>query len=135
MVSRRSFQDRAATSTLTADDLNHLRRLLSALRAETLESCRSLLAEGQGEPEGEASSAGGLPDPVDRSGDPDRALDYLGCAQTQLDEITRALEEMDRATFGRCIECGQAIPLSRLITLPIAVECPACLARKEAELS
>jgi DnaK suppressor protein len=119
---------------MTPEELDQFRRLLSSLRAETLESCQSLLSDALREEEGEIPGNG---DPLDEMGrffDGDRAISgggYLGQAQTQLQEITRALEEMDRSTFGYCGECGQAIPKSRLIALPTAAACFSCQSGKE----
>ena len=46
-----------------------------------------------------------------------------------LGEITAALERLDKGTFGRCEECGGAIPRGRLQALPYTRHCVSC-ARK-----
>jgi DnaK suppressor protein len=56
----------------------------------------------------------------------------LGLLQNQeqaLDEISQALERIDKGTFGVCEECGEPIPRARLQAIPYARHCVAC-ARK-----
>lgn len=56
----------------------------------------------------------------------------FGLLQNQeqaLDEISEALERINRGTYGTCEECKQPIPKPRLQALPSARYCVAC-ARK-----
>jgi DnaK suppressor protein len=46
--------------------------------------------------------------------------------QRQAGEIERALEKLDRGTYGRCDRCGEPIGEERLEALPWAVLCIAC---------
>ncbi|HZG88240.1 TraR/DksA C4-type zinc finger protein [Paenibacillus sp.] len=41
----------------------------------------------------------------------------------QVEKIEAALERMDNGTYGRCLECGEPIPLERLEALPSAEYC------------
>jgi RNA polymerase-binding transcription factor DksA len=56
----------------------------------------------------------------------------LGLMQNQeqaLEEISLALDRIERGTYGRCEECGGPIPKARLQALPHTRHCVAC-ARK-----
>jgi DnaK suppressor protein len=44
-------------------------------------------------------------------------------------EIDQALERLDAGTYGRCVLCGTAIPLERLLAVPWAALCVPCSAR------
>ncbi len=40
-----------------------------------------------------------------------------------LNEVESALKRMDEGTYGICIDCGQEIPIERLMARPYAVRC------------
>jgi RNA polymerase-binding protein DksA len=44
----------------------------------------------------------------------------------QLEEVNRALEDIDAGRYGVCRDCGEPIPAARLKVLPFAVRCVAC---------
>src|SRR5262249_58195565 len=44
----------------------------------------------------------------------------------QLEEIARALADMDAGRYGTCRDCGEEIPKARLKILPFATRCVAC---------
>ena len=43
--------------------------------------------------------------------------------QALMQEIKDALKRLDDGTYGRCIDCGQAIPEKRLEAIPWAARC------------
>lgn len=45
--------------------------------------------------------------------------------------IKKALEKMDKGTYGICEQCGEAIDPARLKALPYATLCMSCQARAE----
>jgi DnaK suppressor protein len=49
----------------------------------------------------------------------------------QLEEIDRALADIDAGLYGICRECGEEIAKARLKILPFATRCVACQARLE----
>jgi DnaK suppressor protein len=56
-----------------------------------------------------------------------RLLDRLdGRAKAEIEAIDRALVKLGTAQYGRCEQCGKAIPQSRLEALPAAAMCMAC---------
>ena len=52
----------------------------------------------------------------------------------QLEEIDRALADIDAGRYGICRECGEEIPKARLKILPFATRCVACQGRLETGL-
>lgn len=49
----------------------------------------------------------------------------------QLQEVNRALEDVNAGRYGICRECGEAIAKARLKVMPFATRCVACQARLE----
>lgn len=45
--------------------------------------------------------------------------------------VKAALQRLDAGTFGDCLDCGDAIPLQRLMVQPAAQRCTACQAAHE----
>lgn len=58
----------------------------------------------------------------------DRELDLVlsGQARAAIEEIDRALLKIVAGTYGRCEQCGNAIPEARLEALPHASLCVSC---------
>ncbi len=56
-------------------------------------------------------------------------LSLLQNQEQALEEITLALDRIERGTYGKCEECQSAIPKARLQALPYTRYCVAC-ARK-----
>jgi DnaK suppressor protein len=49
----------------------------------------------------------------------------------QLQQVTRALEDIDAGRYGVCRECEEPIPPARLEVVPFATHCVACQTRLE----
>ena len=115
-------------------DLETYRETLLALRERLKGDVSHLTSEALHTTGGETS--GGLSNaplhPADLGTDNFEQEFNLSLLQNQeqtLDEISEALDRMGKGTFGRCEECGGAIPKGRLQALPYARHCVAC-ARK-----
>jgi RNA polymerase-binding transcription factor DksA len=65
----------------------------------------------------------------------DNTLNLLANERMILEEITLALERIDRGTFGRCEECQGPIPRERLRELPYTRFCVTCARKSELERS
>lgn len=62
-----------------------------------------------------------------------RMLDRLdGRAKAEIEEIDRALLKLGTEQYGRCEQCGKAIPQSRLEAVPAAAKCIGCAQAWEA---
>jgi DnaK suppressor protein len=53
----------------------------------------------------------------------------LVTAKDKLKNINLALERIDDKEFGICVQCGEPIPIQRLIIMPESSRCVACARR------
>ena len=44
----------------------------------------------------------------------------------EMKDVEGALHRLDDGTYGDCVDCGEPIPLQRLLVLPAALRCTAC---------
>lgn len=49
----------------------------------------------------------------------------------ELKQVEAALHRLDAGAYGDCAECGEPLPLTRLLALPAAERCAACQAEME----
>jgi len=56
----------------------------------------------------------------------ERDLALSAQARAAIDEIDRAVDKIHEGTYGRCENCGTAIPKERLKALPYAALCVKC---------
>lgn len=126
-VTRPNDEGGAETSQL---DLPALRALLEEQRSELLDSApdvdaevfrtRSDVSDGSGETEHLV---------VAEQKDMTARLDAL--TERAIEEIDEALARMDAGTFGRCVDCGRAIPVERLEAVPASATCLDCRSTRE----
>jgi DnaK suppressor protein len=119
---------------MTNAELETFRDRLLALRSRLNGDVSHLASEALKARGGEASgSLSNAPiHPADLGTDNYEQEFTLGLLQSQenaLADIADALDRVDKGTFGKCEECGVAIPKGRLQTLPHARHCVDC-ARK-----
>jgi RNA polymerase-binding transcription factor DksA len=107
------------------DTRERLRRRLEAigremeeLRRDLVDATRSQLLEGTlaNHPADEAS------DLIVAESDVSRMRDLL----LEIRDINDALERIDAATYGVCLQCGADIDPARLKVLPLATRCLRC---------
>lgn len=55
--------------------------------------------------------------------------------KAEIEAIDRALFKLGTEQYGRCEQCGKAIPQSRLEALPAAAMCMACAQARENEVA
>lgn len=97
----------AATATRWAP----FRSLLEEQRAECVRQRELALAE----------SVASAPDPV--------AMARIAQLLRTIEEIDAALARLEADTYGRCVSCGNAIPVERLEFRPFAAGCVTCQQR------
>ena len=61
----------------------------------------------------------------------DVAMAEIDRDAAEIAAIDSALERLDSGTYGRCVECGMAIPPARLARAPEAARCFVCQQRRE----
>jgi RNA polymerase-binding transcription factor DksA len=119
---------------MTKADLETYRETLLALRRRLSGDVNHLAGEALHTTGGEASgSLSNAPLHMADLGtdnfEQEFTLSLLQNQEQALEEITEALERVRLGTFGRCEECGEAIPKARLQAIPYARHCVEC-ARK-----
>ena len=63
--------------------------------------------------------------------DQELTLDLMGNHKEVLDQIEAALERITDGSYGRCEECGGAIPKARLDAIPYTAFCIKCASEQE----
>jgi RNA polymerase-binding transcription factor DksA len=105
-------------------DLDTRRSELLELRSRLTLAAEGILADD--EESGELNSAAGDQHIADHAtGMLDREMDWTleENAGHILEEIDRALAQIEAGTYGRCVICGQEIPEERLEAVPYATLC------------
>ena len=83
----------------------------------------------QGERPGPVAGTGYPADSADAGSilsEADRTEAILLSARDQRDGVLAALSRIDEASYGRCVDCGHAIPEGRLDARPDAARCVGC---------
>ncbi len=114
---------------LPATEREAVRGRLTTRRAETNAQITALTREYEGIVEANALVA------IDDEHDPEgsntaferqHVAALLRQARAHLDELDQALKRLERGAYGRCEECGDAIPAGRLEVRPAATTCVRC---------
>ncbi len=63
--------------------------------------------------------------------DQEFALGLIENEQSIIEEIDEALSRITQGTFGKCVNCGTAIPRPRLQALPYTKHCIDCARKQE----
>lgn len=107
----------------TPSDLDTLRRLLlyrvRDLRADLQASDAEPEVQEGSEVADQKDSASQQQFAAVRDAEERRDIDELVCVEA-------ALHRMESGTYGSCLQCGEAIPLQRLLVQPAALRCAAC---------
>lgn len=112
---------------------------LKAMRAQLakeLTRLKSELSEAEGEMEDLISSAGvGAGDDQADAGtktfEREHEMSLVYNARDMVLQTERAIERIDKKTYGRCEECGNAIGKARLQVFPRATLCMSCKQKEE----
>jgi DnaK suppressor protein len=67
--------------------------------------------------------------------DQELTLSLLGSDEDILDQTEAAIQRVEDGSYGRCKECGEEIPKTRLDAIPYAAECVQCASQQEAARS
>ena len=110
----------------------------TALRRALVQHQSQLLAQLHGDlaTQSRQSMGSGFNDIADRASDAlftELAHGVAELASDDLRRIERAIEKIDRGTYGRCEACGCRIPAARLRVLPFAELCVECKRQEEEE--
>ncbi len=117
-------------------DIEAARTRLVAQRDDVSASL-SRLSERLEQPQGESGGELSLADqhPADAATETQqRELDLTRSRALELElaDVGKALERIEKGTYGRCVVCGHEIPAERLEALPQAAFCVRDAAREQA---
>ena len=113
-------------SHLTEDQLEELRGALNAERDSLDEELSSYGKSVNGDWQGNSSTKGGEADPTDAADNIEELATNVPLVEEleqRHKEINKALERMDKGTYGSCEVCNAEIPLDRLEATPAAATC------------
>lgn len=123
-------------SNLKTEELKSLRGALENLHARlhgdlgrmTDEALRSNLLEG-------TSNLSNVPSHMADVGtenyDQEFTLGLIQNEQVTLEQVDRALDRMEKGTYGACVECGGPIAKPRLAAIPYTEHCIQCARKLE----
>ena len=66
--------------------------------------------------------------------DQELTLSLLGSDEDILDQIEAAIQRIEDGGYGRCGQCGEPIPKTRLDAVPYAAQCVRCASQRETTL-
>lgn len=117
---------------LTSAEIDFFRRRLQSRRDELLAALRAGTENSADKNLTEQSAP--VRDPGDESVALTTADANMGELQSDTEEIRAidaALARIDQGVYGKCLDCGEVIPLARLDAYPTAERCTECQARRE----
>jgi DnaK suppressor protein len=112
------------TETKMSEDRRQkmLREMLTQLRDETFER----VAEFRRDQRNAQTQQGDEMDVARLSTDIETKANLIERAEERLRFIDQALGRLERCNYGTCAECGEAIPVERLMAVPFAIYCVDC---------
>jgi DnaK suppressor protein len=112
------------TETTSRDESRRdmLRDMLTRLRDETYERVVELRRDQRDS----ASPTGDEMDVARSTTDIETHASLIERAEDRLRYIDAALSRLEHGSYGICAECGEGIPVERLIALPFAIYCVDC---------
>lgn len=114
-------------------DVQVLRERLESRLRELEGSVATLESEGPVDDSAELSHYDQHPaDAASTLSEADREEALKENARMQVEDVRAALARMDAGTYGRCVDCGQALPEERLEARPEAARCVTDQSRHEA---
>ena len=111
-------------------DTDVARERLSQLLTDIDRSIATLEAES-GRPSSHLRSDIDSADPGTALSDADREAAAIEALTKQRTHVNEALSRLDNGSYGKCIDCGAALPEERLEVRPEAARCVNCQARTE----
>ncbi len=111
------------------EDIEYFRTLLSNRLEE-------LVSHGDDTVSGMTVPKENFPDPTDRASletDRNFMLRIRDRENKLIKKVKKALERIDRGSFGICESCGEPISIQRLKARPVTTQCIDCKTKEEAQ--
>jgi len=99
-----------------------LREMLTRLRDETY----GRVSEARRDQRDSVNQQGDEMDVARLSTDAETKANLIERAEERLRNIDQALARLERGNYGTCAECGESIPIERLMAVPFAIYCVDC---------
>ena len=112
-------------------DLTLQRERLLALRASLLGDMTQMEDDALNDHSRTTSIPTDMAELGSDNSDQDLTFSRLGSDKDALDQIEAAIERIENDTYGRCEECGEQIPKTRLDAIPYAAQCVQCASQQE----
>ncbi len=109
-----------------------LRSMLESERERLAQAARSTRHAVRDDADDEAGVVADVAERSDADMRADVDLALLALRSEMMQEIDRALGQLDEGTYGRCVDCGAEIAPNRLRALPAAGRCRSCEEAHEA---
>ena len=113
------------TETRMSEDRRQkmLREMLTRLRDETFERVTEFRRDQRNTG---SLQQGDEMDVARSSTDTETKANLIERAEERLRYIDQALGRLERGNYGTCAECGESIPIERLMAVPFAIYCVDC---------
>lgn len=111
-------------------DTDAARQRIEQLIADVDRSVATLEAES-GRPSSSLRPDVDTADPGTALSDADREAAAIDALAKQRSQLNEALARIDAGSYGKCVDCGAALPEERLEARPEAARCVTCQARAE----
>jgi DnaK suppressor protein len=111
------------TTHIDTERRQMLRDMLVRLRGETYERIREIRRDQEQEAE---RDPGDEMDAARASSDVETHAGLIGRAEDKLKQLDEALARLEEGRYGACMNCGEPIPMERLIAVPFALYCVDC---------
>lgn len=113
-----------------------LARLRARLRGDLDQMTEVALKQNQPEASGNLSNVPlHMADVGTENYDQEFTLGLIESEQVLIDQIDEALKRITLGTFGKCLDCGEMIPRTRLQALPYTGHCIDCARKQESARS
>lgn len=109
-----------------------LRSMLESQRERLAQAARTTRHAVRDDADDDAGVVADIAEQSDADMRADVDLALLALRTEMVQEIDRALGQLDEGTYGRCIDCGAGIAPNRLTALPAAGRCRYCEEAREA---
>jgi DnaK suppressor protein len=108
-----------------------LREMLNRLRDETYDR----VSEFRRDQRDNVNQQGDEMDVARLSTDAETKANLIERAEERLRYIDQALGRLERGNYGTCAECGESIPIERLMAVPFAIYCVDCQQKRPSSRS
>jgi DnaK suppressor protein len=116
---------------MTNTDLTLHRERLLALRARLLGDMTQMEDDALNDHNTTSSISTDMEERGSDHADQEVTIRLLGSDKDTFEQVEAAIERIENGSYGRCEECGEKIPESRLDAIPYTARCIRCASQQE----